>query len=354
MKHLFLRLFFLAVFILAVGSAEQGNAASKKLHKVFILHSYERDHVCGGPQHDGVVEALAANGYVAGGNLDIEVYAMDTKQRNNTPELIKREGEKALRKVWAYGPDVLVTLDDNAFREVGLKFAGTNTPVVFSGMNAQPEDYQTTPPWLDSRAHPGHNITGVYEKLHFVDAIRVQKNIIPGLKKVLVFTDNSPTGKAIFKQIELEMQQETVPCQVDVYVASSWEDYVETLKKACLDQDVGTLYPGALLLKDKAGKTYTAKEILGYTVKYCSKPSIPVNYGFAELGVLGGAGVDFKDMGRQAGTQVARILNGERAGDLPIEDTRRYALVFNMARAAELGIVIPPDILLAADEVYTD
>jgi ABC-type uncharacterized transport system substrate-binding protein len=49
-----------------------------------------------------------------------------------------------------------------------------------------------------------------------------------------------------------------------------------------------------------------------------------------------------------------RILQGEKPGDIPIEDARRYALVFNLDRARELGIQIPPDVLLAADEVIAD
>lgn len=344
----------LALVVLIAVVAVDTVQANEAVRKVFILHSYERDHVCGWPQHQGVVEALGEKGYVLGKNLEVRVYAMDTKRRNNTPRLIREQAKKALQRIWAFGPDVLVTLDDNAFRTVGLKFAGGDVPVVFSGMNAQPEDYNTDSHWLESRSHPGHNITGVYEELHFVDAVRVQTNILPGMETMLVFTDNSPTGKAVRRQIDLEIEGKELPCNVVFYVASSWEEYVAELQRVCADPEVDSLYPAALLLKDADGRTRTASDIVRYTVAHCSKPSVPVNYGFAELGVLGGAGVDFKDMGRQAGRLVARILDGEKAGDLPVEDTNRYALVFNLNRAEELGIIIPADILLAADEVYTD
>jgi len=39
-------------------------------------------------------------------------------------------------------------------------------------------------------------------------------------------------------------------------------------------------------------------------------------------------------------------------GDIPIEEAERYALVFNLRRARELGMEIPIDILMAADVVY--
>jgi len=57
-------------------------------------------------------------------------------------------------------------------------------------------------------------------------------------------------------------------------------------------------------------------------------------------------------MGRQAGIMVASILNGTSPADIPIEDAQRYAFVFNLKRAKELGMVIPNDILMAADVIY--
>ena len=41
-------------------------------------------------------------------------------------------------------------------------------------------------------------------------------------------------------------------------------------------------------------------------------------------------------------------------GKIPIEEAERYALVFNMGRAKQLSIEIPPDILMAADEVVAE
>ena len=59
-------------------------------------------------------------------------------------------------------------------------------------------------------------------------------------------------------------------------------------------------------------------------------------------------------MGKQAGEKGAKILNGQKAGNLPIEDARKYAIVFNTERAKELGIQIPFEILGAADFVYDE
>ncbi|MDY6950838.1 MAG: ABC transporter substrate binding protein [Thermodesulfobacteriota bacterium] len=334
---------------LTIGSIE----ASSLPYRVFILHSYEAGHVCGQPQHDGVVATLRKAGFKEEEGLEIDAYFMDTKRKNNTPELMDVQARLALERIRAFRPSVLVTLDDNAFRTVALKLVDSDIPIVFSGMNGQPEDYHQKNPWLDSRSRPGHNITGVYEKLHIADALRVHSRLLPGVKKVRIFVDPSPTGRAISKQIQLEMEQESVPCSWEMKTATTWEEYQKEITLANADPEVGAIYPAALLLKDCKGQSYTAPDIFSWTVKNSKRPEIALNYAFTRMGLFGGAAVDFHAMGSQAGRMAALILKGEAPGTIPIEDAKRYALVFNLNRSKQLEINIPADILMAADDVVS-
>ena len=136
-------------------------------------------------------------------------------------------------------------------------------------------------------------------------------------------------------------------------IVGSWEAYHREVLSANRDEEVGALYPAALLLKDSLGKTYTAPEIFAWTIRHSKKPEIALNYAFTRMGLFGGAAVDFHAMGMQAGRMVARVLRGEEAGTLRVEEAAKYALVFNLERARQLGIEIPPDILMAADEVVS-
>lgn len=329
-------------------------AVASKVKNVLIVHSYCLDNICGAPQDQGVLESLAKAGFVEGKNLNVQHYAMDTKRVNNTPQLIAEQADLVLQKVRSSNPDVLVLLDDNAIRTIGLKLVDSDINIVFSGMNAQPEDYNSKIRWMESRSKPGHNITGVYEKLHFIDACKVQKKIIPGLEKILIISDESPTGRAVLKQIKTEVKEEGsgLGVELEFRVAASWEEYADAIRQACEDKSIGTIYPAATLLIDKNGKGYSTSDIIKWTVENCQTPGIPINYSFARLGMLGGAGVDFIAMGRQAGKMVAKVLKGISPGDIPIEDAQRYALVFNLKRAKELGMEIPTDILMAADVIY--
>lgn len=352
MKMAITRFLGLGVLLIWLGTMTFSHAAQASAKRVFILHSYEKAHVCGRPQSMGVQRALLQAGYGID-DLEMASYAMDTKRKNNTPELIAEQARIALEKINAFEPDVLVTLDDNAFRTVALELVDTDIQIVFSGMNNIPSRYNEQATWLKSMEAPGHNITGVYEKIHFTTAVNVQKNIQSDMSKVLVLSDYSPTGKALIRQVKLEMAENPLPVETEFFITDSWEAYQEKIRQVNAS-DIDTLYPIALRLNDANGKTYTGAEILTWTGENSNKPSIPLNFAFVKLGLLGGAGVDFESMGRQAGEMVVEILSGKNAGDIPIEDAERYALVFNLNRAAKLGIEIPSDILMAADEVYKD
>ncbi len=356
MKHkilTFLTLCLLMVFFYFSSDILVAGASSDLTHRVFILHSYEAGHVCGQPQHDGVIEALKEAGFGEMKNLKIQTYFMDTKRKNNTPQLMEKQAHLALERIRFFNPDVLVSLDDNAFRTVALKLADSKIPIVFSGMNGQPEDYNKKHLFMNSRSNPGHKITGVYEKLHVVDAVKVHSKLFPGLKKIMFFVDTSPTGRAIYKQIKVEIEKEKIPCCWDIRVVKSWEEYHKEILSANQTLEVSVIYPVALLLKDYKGKTYTAPEIFAWTIRNSKKPEISLNYAFTRMGLFGGAAVDFYAMGYQAGRMVVSILEGEDPGTIPIEEAQKYALVFNLNRAKQLGIEIPPDILMAADEVVS-
>jgi putative tryptophan/tyrosine transport system substrate-binding protein len=64
-----------------------------------------------------------------------------------------------------------------------------------------------------------------------------------------------------------------------------------------------------------------------------------------------GPGTSLVDGWRLAGTYVGRILNGDRPGDLPVQQSTKVELALNLKTAKALGLVVPPSILVRADEV---
>lgn len=350
--------YLLVLGLLALLLGFGSSALAKESVRVLVVHSYSSQHVCGKPQGDGIAQALAEDGWVEGKNLELRSFFMDTKKTFTTPEAIQERGRLALQAVEDFKPQVVLVLDDNAVREVLLPLVDRDDlAVVFSGMNGQPVDYSEKASFLQSLEKPGHNVTGVYEKLHLVKSMRVMAaalgDVAPG-DKVVGITDYSPTGNAITRQFAIELAGETPPFDWDLRRVKDFEEYQALIEELNADSTVRAIYPAALRLSAADGQTYIAGEIFDWTLKHSKKPEMALNYYFSKIGLFGGAAVDFTRMGYQAGKKAAKILAGTRAGDIPIEDAIDYAIVFNVSRAESLGIDIPKSLLTAADHVYRE
>jgi basic membrane lipoprotein Med (substrate-binding protein (PBP1-ABC) superfamily)/ABC-type uncharacterized transport system substrate-binding protein len=317
--------------------------------RVFIVQSYEDDHVCGIPQEEGIKSILEQR---FDGRMVVKTHYMNTKTVHSAPLRMRADAAMVRREIEAFRPHLVFTIDDNAFREVGLQLAGKPFPVVFSGLNNLPENYNRKVHFLDSRGRPVRNITGVYEKLHLQTALRVMKGVFPHLRKVVALLDDTPTGRAIRQQIRKEMAENLSGVTVEIRTVKTLAGYLEQIRRINEDPVVQAVYPVVLSVKDAAGRSIGSRETLRTFLKQCRKPGIPINFAFAKQGVFGGASVDFAAMGRQAGKIGVRLLQGQNINQLPVESAQQSLIAFNTARARMLGISIPPEIL-ATGEIFS-
>jgi len=68
-------------------------------------------------------------------------------------------------------------------------------------------------------------------------------------------------------------------------------------------------------------------------------------------GVLMSYGSSLNWMAHRAAVYVDKILRGAKPGDLPIEQASKLELIIDLRVARELGLKVPEDVLLSADEV---
>jgi putative ABC transport system substrate-binding protein len=87
------------------------------------------------------------------------------------------------------------------------------------------------------------------------------------------------------------------------------------------------------------------------SVMASGKPTVGTYPEWGRAGLLMSYSADLLDDFRRAGIYAAKILGGEKPGDLPIEQASKFVLVVNVKTAKQLGLSVPPTLLTLADDV---
>jgi putative ABC transport system substrate-binding protein len=285
--------------------------------------------ISGSPRIETFRQGLRELGYVEGKNIVIE-YRYAEGKLDRLPALA---AELVRLKV-----EIIVSTGPAPTR--AAKEATSTIPVVMT---------QDTDPvgngFVASLARPGGNITGLATLAPELSGKRLElmKEIVPKLSRVAVLgTSTYPGNAQSFKEVELAAGAFGVKLQyLDVLSPRDIETVFRAASKRRAD--------GLLVL---SGPVLASQQT--QVVELAVKSRLPAAYGqpqYVEAGGLMYYGPSFLDLSRRAATYVDKILKGRTPADLPVEQPMKFEFIINLKAAKQIGLTIPPNVLVRADRV---
>src|SRR5436190_1117738 len=272
---------------------------------------------------------LAEAGYIDGKNVSLEFrWGDDRFDRLSTlvADLIGRK----VSVIAAFG---------NA-AALAAKAATSTIPVVFSS-SSDP----VTVGLVSSLTQPGRNMTGVTILNQELEATRLERliQVVPQATTI-AFMVNPDSPTTTVKLREVEGAARAFGRELHVLNARSAQDFdgvfavLEQQRIRAMVVASDTVFSNASGSLGRVSTRHPVSVIGAY------RP-------FAQAGGLMSYGSDLADAYRRVGRSAARILKGERPGDLPVQQTTKIEFVVNLRTANALGLTIPSSLRAISDEV---
>jgi putative tryptophan/tyrosine transport system substrate-binding protein len=270
---------------------------------------------------------LAENGLVPGRTITV-----DYLWAEGSPDRLRR-----LAAELAHGDlDVIVTAGPQLVR--ALVEAKAQAPIVFAILNDPIGDG-----FVQSLARPGGNITGLSMVGSNLESKRLEvlKDAVPALKKVMILHDPS-MGSAGLDEVAaatgaLGLEQVLVE-------TGDADKFADAFARATLQGVDGVAAMASPFLN------FHRKRLIELAGRH-RLSSIWESSGYVRDGGLLSYGPSFPDMYRRSAGYVAKILNGAKPNDLPVQQPVTFELAVNLQTAKALALDIPPTLLARADEV---
>jgi putative tryptophan/tyrosine transport system substrate-binding protein len=319
--------FALGAMLLALNVLAEAQQATKKIPRVGFLSlnpaTVQKDRL------EAFREALGKLGYVEGQNINIEYRYADNK-----PERMPGLAAELVH----LNVDVIVTTGSSATRPA--KDATTAIPIVMMSDNDP-----VGSGFVTSLARPGGNITGLTNISGDLGDKRLEllKEIVPRLSRVAVFRDLTNVTEGIGVD-EIEPTARVLKIQTQRFELAKVEDFDSQFQAIMKWRPGGLMIAGGPLMNEHRKRL----------IEFATKNKLPAMYNrdeFVEAGGLVSYAPSFIDLTRRAATYVDKILKGTKPSDIPVEQPMKFEFIINLKAAKQIGLTIPPNVLVRADRV---
>ena len=318
----------LVVMMLLVVAAIADAQQPKKTYRIGTLNGGSASTAKA--NYDAFREGLRQLGYVEGANVIFEHrYAHGKSDR--LPELAT-ELVRLKVDVILVGGSQTTTAAKQATNTIPI-VVGSAGDLVGSGLVA-------------SLARPGGNVTGSTA----VDAdlsgkrLELLRESIPKASRVAVFWHRfrDSTDLEDVKEIEAAARQLGVKVQiVEVQEPTKFQSAYTTVTRERAE---------ALIIVQGSFTSAYRVQLLELAAKN-RLPSMCEDSRWTNDGCLMSYGPDLRHQWQRAAIFVDKILKGVKPADLPVEQPTKFELVINLKTAKQIGLTIPPNVLVRADKV---
>lgn len=303
--------------------------AAEKIRRIGFFYYGSRQSAIQTGRYEAFLRGMADLGYVEGKDFVVEARYADGKV-GRLPELA---ADLVRSRV-----DVMVATGGPAIR--AAQRAANAIPIVFTvTLDPVREGFAA------SLARPGGNITGITSMSHdlFPKQIELLAAFIPDLKRVGVLL--KPDNPAHPQMLKLLI---AAGAKAGVHILAIHARTPDEIESAFAGMRRDLVQAVVVL-----GETFfvqQSRQIASLARSYAF-PSVYLDRIYPEAGGLASYGPSIIDSTHRAAHYVDRILKGAKPGDLPIEQPTRLYLVINRAAVREIGLAIPKEVLVRADEV---
>jgi putative tryptophan/tyrosine transport system substrate-binding protein len=275
---------------------------------------------------DGVKEALEAAGYKEGENLK---FLYESAQGNPAT------AAQIARQFAGEGPDVIVPISTPSAQAVVS--ATKDIPVVFTAVS-DPLGAQL----VKDMDKPGGNVTGLSDMSPVAEHLALIKEILPEAKTI-GYLYNSGEANSVSLLAVLKAEAEKAGLTV-VESAATKSAEVQGAARALVGRADAIYIPtDNTIISALEGAVAVAEE--------AKLPLFTADTDSVSRGAIAALGFNYKDVGRQTGEIVVRILKGENPGDIAVKVAAGTDLVVNKGAAAKMGVTLPEAVVGRATHV---
>lgn len=280
---------------------------------------------------EALVAGLKDSGFAEGQNLVIEFRSADDNF-DRLPALAAELVERRVSVIAAPGGMAVAAAARGATSTIPIVFMIGSDPVELG--------------LVKNFGHPGGNLTGIaYFNVEVAKKrLELLHKLVPGAKSIalLVHRENPLETQVQIRDAEAAMKLLGTSLRVfEVSNASDLDSAFATVAQEHIDAvHVGV---DGLFGANRA-------RLISLAARY----RVPTSYPWREFTVEGGLmnyGALIREQYHQVGSYAARILKGEKPGELPVHRPTKLEFVLNLRTARALGLDVSPDLVTTADEV---